>query len=226
MFIDLTLAGDNALVIAMAVRSLPPRQQFWGRIGGTLGAVSLRVMFIAIVTVLFNIPLLRLCGGLALVWIAFKLVRPRAGDGPAVRHGASLLEAIGFIILADIIMSLDNVMAIAAAAHGDLVLVVFGLLLSLPLVVWGSGILARLMNRFPWIIWLGGGVLGYVAVDMIFQDHIVRGWLGVWADRLHVPVAVGLALDVMIMGWRFSRGDRASDPDGAVTGVDTEAVPP
>src|SRR5262245_30527030 len=154
--IDLTLAGDNALVIALAVRTLPKRQQFQGRIWGTVGAVVLRLAFIAIVTVLLGIPLLQLAGGLLLIWIAIKLVRQEEPGGEEhVRHGTTLWSAVWIIIVADVVMSLDNVLAVAAAAHGDLLLVVFGITLSLPLVVWGSGVLARMMNRWPWIIWIG-----------------------------------------------------------------------
>ncbi len=206
--IDLTLAGDNALVIALAVRTLPRRQQVLGRVWGTLGAVVLRVAFIAVVTLMLRIPLLQLAGGLLLVWIAFKLVRQEPGgegEGP-VRHGTTLREAIWVIIVADMVMSLDNVLAVAAAAHGDLVLVVFGIALSLPLVVWGSGILARLMGRYPWIVWLGGGILGYVAGEMMLKDPIVLGWLGPGAaHRLHrlLPIALGVVMTAF--GWWFAR---------------------
>src|SRR4029453_19043514 len=175
IIIDLTLAGDNALVIALAVRNLPKRQQFLGRIWGTAGAVGLRLAFIAIATWLLRIPFLQLVGGLLLLWIAFKLVHHETGAEEHVRQGGSLREAIWIIIVADAIMSLDNVLAVAAAAHGDMTLVVFGIALSIPIVVWGSGLLATLMNRFIWIIWLGGGVLVYVAGEMILKErHLER----------------------------------------------------
>src|SRR5207245_3170257 len=109
---------------------------------------------------------------------AVKLVRPDTGGGGEVRHGASLWEAVWIIIVADVTMSLDNVLAIAAAAHGDFLLVMFGLGLSLPIVVWGAGILARLMNRHTWIVWLGGGLLGYVAGEMMREDPLIVRWLG------------------------------------------------
>ena len=209
--IDLTLAGDNALVIALAVRSLPRRQQFLGRIWGTLGAVIMRVLFIAAVTLLLRIPLLQLAGGLLLVWIALKLVRQETGAEEQVRrHGTSLGEAIWLIMVADIVMSLDNVLAIAAAAHGDLVLVVFGISLSLPLVVWGSGILALLMARYTWIVWLGGGILGYVAGEMILRDRIIVGRIGQeLADLLErlLPIALGVLMTVI--GWWFARSGAA-----------------
>ena len=161
VILDLSLGGDNALLIAMAVRTLPPREQFFGRIGGTIGAVALRFVFIAIIVELLSIPYLQLGGGLVLVWIAVKLLRQDAGgDGHKVRQGTTLWEAIWIIIVADLIMSLDNVLAVAAASHGNLALVIFGIGLSIPIIVWGAGFLATLMNRFQWIVWIGGGVLG------------------------------------------------------------------
>lgn len=215
--IDLLLAGDNALVIALAVHSLPRREQFWGRIFGTAGAVLLRLLFVAIVTFLLTVPLLRLVGGALLVWIAVKLVRQDAGDSDHVRHSTTLKGAIGVIILADVVMSLDNVIAISAAARGDLVLVIFGLLLSLPLVVWGSGVLARVMNRYPFIIWLGGGVLGYVAMHMMTDDPFVMKWLGhgLWAAHHVAPYL--LAGLITFIGWWCARSAARADaePDPA-----------
>lgn len=208
VIIDLTLAGDNALVIALAVRTLPRKQQFWGRVWGSLGAVALRLSFITVVTYLLKIPFLQVVGGLLLIWIALKLVRQESGAEGHVKQGTSLWEAVWVIIVADVVMSLDNVLAVAAAAHGDLVLVVFGIALSLPLVVWGSGILARLMNRFRWIIWIGGGILGYVAGEMILKDHLVHEWLGTWADTLHRPVALALAAIITALGWWYAQGGR------------------
>jgi YjbE family integral membrane protein len=206
---DLTLASDNALVIALAVRTLPKRQQLQGRIWGTVGAVALRLAFIAIVTVLLGIPLLQLAGGLLLIWIAVKLVRQEesgsGGDGH-VRQGTTLWGAVWVIIVADVVMSLDNVLAVAAAAQGDLVLVVFGIALSLPLVVWGSGVLARMMNRWPWIIWVGAGILGYVAGEMILKDRIVAGWLGSAGEVLHYLLPIVLAAALTGLGWWVARG--------------------
>jgi YjbE family integral membrane protein len=206
VIIDLTLAGDNALVIALAVRTLPPRQQFWGRIGGTVGAVAMRLICIAIVSQLLRIAFLQAVGGLVLIWIALKLVRQGAGDGHGeIRQGTTLWEAIGIIVVADAIMSLDNVLAVAAAAHGNLVLVVFGIALSIPIVVCGSGILARLMNRFAWIIWLGGGVLGWVAAEMIVKDHLVQRWFEPWAQVLHWLAPALLAAALTVLAWWIAR---------------------
>ena len=214
VFIDLALAGDNAVVIALAVRALPAREQLFGRVFGTLGAVGLRVLFVFVITQLLRVPFLQLICGLLLIWIAVKLVRPSSSDDGKVRAGATLKEAIRLIILADVVMSLDNVVAIAAAAQGDLVLVVFGLALSLPLVVWGSGLLARLMNRWPLIIWLGGGVLGFVAVDLILRDGWVVAALGDWFAAVHhtAPYVGGVA--VAALGWCWSKR-RAPAPGDA-----------
>src|SRR5947199_2164915 len=200
IIIDLTLAGDNALVIALAVRTLPKRQQLLGRIWGTLGAVGLRLAFITIATFLLRIPFLQLAGGVALLWIAFKLVHKESGVEGHVREGGSLSEAIWIIVVADAIMSLDNVLAVAAAAHGDLRLVVFGIALSLPIVVWGSGLLATLMNRFVWIIWLGGGVLGYVAGEMVLKDQSLARWIDHMAPGLGLLPLVPAAI-IVALGW-------------------------
>lgn len=189
---DILLAGDNALVIALATRGLPQKQQFWGRIIGSAGAVVLRVLFIVIIGFLLRVPYLQLIGGLLLLWIALKLVRPQAEAIHEAAHHedahgratATLRDAITVIIVADITMSFDNVVAIANiakdSATGDMhiPLVVFGLLFSIPLVVWGSTLIAKLMEKFRWIVWAGGAVLGHVAGAIIFHDHKVLGWMG------------------------------------------------
>jgi len=212
--IDLTLAGDNALVIALAVRNLPKRQQFLGRIWGTGGAVALRLAFIGVATLLLRIPFLQLVGGVMLLWIAFKLVRHETGSEGHVREGGSLREAVWIIIVADAIMSLDNVLAVAAAAGGDMKLVVFGIALSIPIVVWGSGILATLMNRYIWIIWIGGGILGYVAGEMIMKD---KGFG--WVDHSSLVVRwlpIVPAVIIFVLGWWFnSQNDRKKVPGHA-----------
>jgi len=207
ILIDLTLAGDNALVIALAVRTLPKRQQFFGRLWGTAGAVVLRLAFIVVATWLLAIPLLQAVGGVLLVWIALRLVRQNAEIAGHVRQGATLREAIWIIMIADAAMSLDNVLAVAAAAHGDLLLVVVGIGLSLPLVVWGSALLAWLMNRLTWIVWLGGGVLGYFAGDMMLRDQAVERWLGPLPGWLEAGPVL-LALLIAALGWRFAQNGR------------------
>ncbi len=205
VFIDLALAGDNAVVIALAVRSLPPREQFLGRVFGTLGAVVLRLLFVFVITQLLRVPFLQLVCGLLLIWIAVKLVRPGHADDGKVRAGSTLKEAIGLIILADVVMSLDNVIAIAAAAQGDIVLVVFGLVLSIPLVVWGSGLLARLMGRFPLIVWLGGGVLGFVAVDLILADRWVAEFVAGRLAAVHHIASYVCGTAIAVLGWWWDK---------------------
>src|SRR5262247_634072 len=134
---------------------------------------------------------------------------PASDAGSEVRRGSSLWEAIWIIIVADVTMSLDNVLAIAATAHGDLMLVMFGIGLSLPIVVWGAGLLATLMNRYGWIVWLGGGLLGYVAGEMLIEDPGVQPWLGDSATALHYAIPIGVGVLVTAFGWWLGRRDRA-----------------
>jgi YjbE family integral membrane protein len=211
--LNLLLSGDNALVIALAVRALPPRQRLLGQIWGALGAVALRVGFVAIVTLLLRVPLLQLVGGLLLLWIAVRLVRPENDDATGTRHGSSLWEAIWIIIVADITMSLDNVLAIAAAAKGEMLLVAIGIAISLPIVIWGAGLLARLMNRWVWIVWLGGGFLAYVAVEMVFEDKMVRGWVGPAGEHVKPAVSIAAGVVVAALGWWLSRRSHAAVPE-------------
>lgn len=225
---DLVLAGDNALVIALATRGLPSKQQFWGRIFGAGGAVGLRVLFVFIITWLIKIPILQLVAGLMLLWVAWKLVRPQEDALDAAAHpdhagkhtAGSLWHAVRLIIVADVVMSLDNVIAIAGIAkegsdspHGEITLVIIGLLLSIPLVVCGSALISYLMDRFRWLIWLGGAVLGHVAGKIIFQDPAVLGWLGVSATagmpeaevaRLIAAAAPWVHPVVHIVPWSFA----------------------
>ncbi len=211
--LNLLLSGDNALVIALAVRTLPRRKRIAGQIWGAAGAVVLRLIFVGIVSLLLRIPFLQFVGGALLVWIAFRLVRPETGGDGDVRHGTSLWEAVWIIIVADVTMSLDNVLAIAAAAHGEFVLVMIGIGLSLPIVVWGAGLLARLMNRFVWIVWLGGGLLGYVAGEMMLEDPIIVRSLGEAAALLHRPLPIAIGAGVTALGWLMARGKRAKLPE-------------
>jgi len=203
VLIDLSLAGDNALVIAMAVLSLPERQRLVGLIGGTIGAVVLRIVLIAVITQILLIPFLQALGGIVLLWIAIKLVRQDAGGEKEqkVRDVATLWEAIGIIIIADLIMSLDNVLAVAATAHGDLTLVLFGIGLSIPIVICGSSLLARLMDRFRWIVWLGGAVLGWVAGELAMTDTLVLAAVGSWEATLHWALPGTLAAATGTFGW-------------------------
>jgi YjbE family integral membrane protein len=221
-YLNLLLSGDNALVIALAVRALPRRTRLLGQIWGAAGAVVLRLLFLGVVMYLLEVPFLRLVGGLVLIWIAFKLVQSESGAEAEVKHGASMWEAIWIIIVADVTMSLDNVLAVAAAARGDFLLIVFGIALSLPIVVWGAGWLARLMNRYAWIVWLGGGILGKVAGEMILDDHLLReaAWAhgfdyavpGLGQVSLH-PLSWSLAVIITIVGWRLARRPHPQVPE-------------
>jgi YjbE family integral membrane protein len=203
--LNMLLSGDNAVVIALAVRALPARQRLLGQLGGTLGAVVLRLLFVGVISMLLRVPLLRLVGGLLLLWIGYRLVRPVDEEAGGSRHGASFWESVWIIVVADITMSLDNVLAVAAAARGDMVLVGLGIAMSVPIVVWGSGVLAGLMNRYPWIIWAGGGLLGYVAGDMMLEDPLLAGWLGPVAPSLEYPVPGALAVVLTGIGWWMAR---------------------
>jgi YjbE family integral membrane protein len=211
-FLNLLLSGDNAVVIALAVRALPRRMRLLGQIWGTIGAVVLRFLFVGIVTALLQIPLLRLIGSLLLLWIAVRLVRPNEEAGSTGRHGTSFWESVWIIIVADITMSLDNVLAVAAAAHGNMPLILIGIGMSIPIVVCGSGLLASLMNRYAWIIWVGGGILGYVAGDMMLEDPIVASCLGRLGPALEYPFPLALAGTLTLLGWRFSVSARRGEP--------------
>ena len=195
--LNMLLSGDNAVVIALAVRALPGRQRLLGQLGGTLGAVILRLLFVGVISMLLRVPLLRLVGGLLLLWIGYRLVRPVEEEAGGSRHGASFWESVWIIVVADITMSLDNVLAVAAAARGDMVLVGLGITMSVPIVV--------LMNRYPWIIWAGGGLLGYVAGDMMLEDPLLAGWLGPAAPSLEYPVPGALAVALTGLGWWMAR---------------------
>ncbi len=211
--LNLLLSGDNALVIALAVRALPRRKRLLGQVWGAIGAVALRLAFVAVVSILLHVPFLQFVGGCLLVWISWKLVQPGGDEAGEVRHGTSLWEAIWIIIVADVTMSLDNVLAIAAAAHGDMILVAFGIGLSLPIVVWGAGLLARLMNRHVWIVWLGGGVLGYVAGEMVMEDPLIDRWLGDVAVLLHRPMPLVVGVVIAVLGWWGARQPHARVPE-------------
>ena len=214
-FLNLVLSGDNAVVIALAVRSLPKRERLLGQIWGTVGAVALRLLFLVVVSAMLRIPLLRLGGAVLLIWIAVRLVQPGEAGVRESRHGASLREAIWIIIMADVTMSLDNVLAIAAAARGEMLLIGIGIASSLPLVVLGSALLAQLMNRHAWIVWVGGGILGYVAGDMVLGDPIVATRLGGAARSLEYALPLGLAAVLTGFGWWSARRHRRAHRAGA-----------
>ena len=173
IFIDLLLSGDNAILIALAAKNLPEDQKKKAVLFGTAGAIGLRVLFAALVVYLLQIPLIYAIGGLMLLWIAFKLLVDDAGHGE-VKSGASLWGAIKTIIIADALMSLDNVLALAGVAHGDLTAIVIGILISIPLIVWGSSFLMKVMNKYPIITTIGSAILAWTAAGMITHDKMIK----------------------------------------------------
>src|SRR5689334_24462351 len=175
IWINILLSGDNALVIAMACRGLAPRQRFWGRFLGAGVAVLLRIIFTFIVVTLMSLPYLKLVGGLALLWIAAKLLVPEHADEEGgVDAAAHLWAAVQIVAIADIVMSLDNVIAVAAAANGSLPLLVLGLAISIPLIVAGAALIMALLTRLPILVWGGAALLGWIAGTVIATDPAVE----------------------------------------------------
>lgn len=169
IWINVLLSGDNALVIAMACRGLAPRQRVWGMTIGAGIAVVLLIVFTGIVARLMALPYLKLVGGLALLWIAAKLLVPE-DEGDDVTAGTSLWHAIQIVVIADIVMSLDNVIAVAAAANGEIPLLILGLAVSIPMIIAGAALIMLVLDRFPILIWLGAILLGWIAGDVIATD--------------------------------------------------------
>ncbi|WP_020175228.1 TerC family protein [Methyloferula stellata] len=176
IWIDILLSGDNAIVIALACRTLPDHQRRWGILLGSLAAVALRILFAFVVVELLSLPFVKVAGGVLLLWIAMRLVFDQEEE-KSVRPARSLFAAVRTIAIADGVMSLDNVIAIAAAAKEDLVLIVFGLALSIPLIVFGSSLILALLNRFPVLVWAGAALLGWIAGDLIGSDPTVAAWM-------------------------------------------------
>jgi len=205
--IDILLGGDNAVVIALACRKLPLHQRKKGIAWGVVGAIGLRIVLIFFALQLLALPYLKVVGALLLLWIGVKLLQPEEeGGGHARIEGSTnLLEAIRTIIVADAVMSLDNVIAVAGAAKGHMGLVIAGILISIPIIVWGSRLVLRLMDRFPVVITLGGGLLGWIAGGMIVTDVKVAPWLVGTPDWLHYAVSAVGALLVVAVGTLLAR---------------------
>lgn len=205
--IDILLGGDNAVVIALACRKLPEHQRNKGIAWGVLGAIALRIVLIFFALQLLALPFLKVVGALLLLWIGVKLLQPEDDDGHAKVEGSThLLGAIKTIVVADAVMSLDNVIAVAGAAKGDLSLVVFGIVVSIPIIVWGSKLVLKLMDRFPAVITLGGALLGWIAGDMIVSDVVVKPHLEGAPGWLHyVSAAAGAGLVVALGTWLARR---------------------
>ena len=206
ILIDIVLSGDNAVVIALACRNLTPEQRKTGIFWGVAGAIGLRVVLTVFAALVMTLPWLKLVGGLLLIWIAVKLMLPEEEEGHDIQASAHLWGAVKTIIVADFVMSLDNVIAVAGAAHGSLALLLFGLAVSIPLIVWSSQLILRWMERWPWIVLLGAGLLGYVAGQMIFTDPGVVGVLPPlpeWAAK--AAGAIGALVVVVVGRWLEQR---------------------
>ena len=203
VLIDLALSGDNALLIGMAARQLPDAQRRRAIVLGGALAVALRIAAAAIVTFLLAIPYLQLAGGLVLAVIAYRLVRPAGGHGErAVRPAGTLREAVLTILVADAAMSVENVLGVGGAAHGDLPLLAFGLIVSIPIVLFGSGVIAQVLVRAPRLVWLGALALIWTSGDMILSDPAIDPHL---EDHLWISATVSLAILGLIAGVRARR---------------------
>ncbi len=200
VLIDIVLAGDNAVVIALVVRTLPAPQRLWGTFLGAGMAVLLRVVLTAVAARLMNVSYIRLAGGLLILWIAVKLLLQEAQGKAGDRRAGTLGQAVWLIMVADVSMSLDNVLAVAGASQGHLGLLLFGLGLSIPLVVFTSNLLARLMDRYPIIIYIGAALLGKVGGEMIMTDRLTTAlltppaWLVGVVEAALAAGVIGLAL--------------------------------
>lgn len=206
ILIDIVLSGDNAVVIALACRNLAPEQRKKGIFWGVVGAVSLRVVLTVFAALVMNLPWLKLFGGLLLFWIAIKLMLPEDEEGPDIKPSTHLWGAVKTIVIADFVMSLDNVIAVAGAAHGSLALLLFGLAVSIPLIVWSSQLILHWMERFPAIVLLGAALLGYVAGQMMFSDAGIIALLPAlpaWSAK--AAGAVGAMFVVVVGRWLEQR---------------------
>lgn len=199
--IDIVLGGDNAVVIALACRKLPEKQRNKGIFWGVFGAIGLRVVLIFFALTLLAIPFLKIVGAVMLLWIGIKLLHPESeGSGHEIDASVTLLGAVKTIIIADAVMSLDNVIAVAGAAKDSMGLVIFGLVISVPIIVWGSKLVMKLMDRFPLTIVIGAGLLGWIAGDMSVTDVATREWVNTHATFLHWMAPACGALMVVITG--------------------------
>jgi YjbE family integral membrane protein len=207
IMIDILLGGDNAVVIALACRNLHPNQRRRGIMWGTAGAIILRIALVAFAVTLLQIPFLKFTGGILLLWIGYKLMVQSEDDGGHEMEASDKLwAAVKTIIVADIAMSVDNVIAIAGAAgqveaaHHQFGYIVFGLLVSIPLIVGGSQIVLYLIDRFPWIVTMGAGLLGWIAGGMIFSDPGLIKYLGAGIENYATIAGIVAAVGVMLYG--------------------------
>jgi YjbE family integral membrane protein len=216
IWINILLSGDNAIVIALACRSLPERQRRWGIVLGTLPAVVLRIVFAAFIAQLLRIQYLKLIGGLLLFWIAVKMILPEEQDSHGGAEGSTgdLWSAVRTIVIADAVMSLDNVIAIAAAAKDSLVLLIIGLAISMPLVIFGSALILKILNRLPILVWAGGALLGYIAGEVMITDPVVENTIHP-SEWVHLAAPIVGAVLTVLLGIAIARrrARRAADLD-------------
>jgi YjbE family integral membrane protein len=220
IWIDILLSGDNAVVIALACRKLPPKQRVWGVVLGTVVAISLRVVFAGLVTTLMQMAYLKLVGGTLLLWIAVKLLAPEeTGKSGEIQAVDSLWRAIRIVAIADVVMSLDNVIAIAAVAERfeaphSYALLMFGLAVSIPLIMAGAAMVMALLDRFPIVVWAGAALLGWIAGEIIAKDPLITGNLdAAAAHTVWITGATLGALFVVGVGLVRRRWMRRSAPD-------------
>jgi YjbE family integral membrane protein len=218
IWINVLLSGDNALVIALACRGLAPRQRLWGMVFGAAAAVILRIIFTGIVATLMELPYLKLVGGLALIVIAAKLLVPEPEDEDSVQSASHLWAAVQIVVVADIVMSLDNVIAVAAAANGSVPLLILGLAISVPLIVAGAALIMALLEKMPILVWAGAALLGWIAGDVIATDPAVHPRL----DALFAgPLGAGLdgVLNALGMAPHFANHGNGGELALAALGV-------
>jgi len=208
IWVNIILSGDNAVVIALAARSLPGRQQKLAILWGAAAAVVLRIILTIVAVKLLEFPYLKLAGGAALLWIAVQLLIPEEGGDEEVESSSHLLGAIKTILIADLVMSTDNVIAVAAVAKDSIALLVLGLVISIPLVIFGATILMKLMERYPIIITLGAAVLGWTAGEMAVTDPAIAQWVKAhmeWMESFYVAPSIGAVLVVVVGKWIAAR---------------------
>jgi len=208
LLVNLILSGDNAVVIALAARGLHGSQRRQAIVWGAAGAVGLRLVFAAVITLLLEIPFLQVAGGLLLLWIAWQLVQDDSDDEDKVQAGQSAWEAIRIIIIADAVMSLDNVIALVQAANiggeVDFVLIGLGLATTVPLVVFGASLLTSLLDRFPILVYLGAGLLVYLSIEMFFADKMTHGYLAPY-ESIERVIGLTPAAVFMAVAWLWTR---------------------
>lgn len=215
MGINILLSGDNAVVIALAVRALPPKERFWGMVLGAGAAAVLLIVFTGIVATLMKLPYLKIAGGLALFWVAIKLVSPQAHDSENTPEAVEdLWRAVRVVVVANIVMSLDNVIAVAAAAKGNYLLLGLGLAVSIPVVIAGSALFLAIIERFPIVVWGGGALLGWIAGGLLPEDPIIAEHFSeATAETLEVVCGVAGAIIVVLVGMYMVKSSRLREEE-------------